>query len=234
MSNSTRRLPRSAIPLAVMAAVTGLLSASPSLAADTFERAGLRLEQNIADKDVEVKFDVLSKKGGIATLKVTAPDGRVVIDFKSPSSKFGMRHLDLETPEPANDGELQADFPEGTYQFAGTSTSGEELYAMATLSHQLPPAPKVISPRPEQEDVPIIGTKVRWEPMKDIAQFVVILEHEKTGREITAILPGTLNAFSVPVGFLMLSADYKVEIGAVAKNGNRTFVEYEISTVKRP
>ena len=42
------------------------------------------------------------------------------------------------------------------------------------------------------------------------------------------------NVFSIPVGFLTYGGKYKVEIGAVADNGNRTFMEYEITTAKRP
>ncbi len=43
--------------------------------------------------------------------------------------------------------------------------------------------------------------------------------------------------FALPLalaGFLVAGAQYKVEIGSVGKNGNRTFVEYEISTAKAP
>lgn len=218
--------------LVIMAAVAFLVSSGTAQAAGGFERAELRLEQNLLDKDVEVKFDIVTKQGGVAALQVTAPDGRVVIDFKSPGSKFGMRHLELESPEPANDGRIQADFPEGVYRFVGTTNRGSKLEATKTLSHRLPPAPQMISPQPEQKDVPLVGTKVRWKPMPGIAQYVVILENEQSGREITAILSGTTNAFSVPTGFLIAGADYKVEIGAVGKNGNRTFVEYEVTTAR--
>jgi hypothetical protein len=57
-----------------------LLSSGAARATDEFERAELRLEQNLLDKDVEIKFDIVTEKGGIAALRVTAPDGRVVID----------------------------------------------------------------------------------------------------------------------------------------------------------
>ena len=220
--------------LVILAAAASLVSTGTASAIEKFERAEIRLEQNLHDKDVEVKFDIVSKELGLKTLVVAAPDGRIVVNFKSSNSKHGIRHLELETPEPANDGRIQADFPEGTYRFAATDTNGDRLRGTATLSHALPPAPQMISPQPEQKDVPVVGTKVQWRPMQGIAQYVVILEHEESGREITAILPGTINVFSIPVGFLILGADYKVEIGAVAKNGNRTFVEYGISTAKRP
>jgi hypothetical protein len=220
--------------LIILTVTAFLVSTGAARAIEKFERAEIRLEQNLLDKDVEVKFDVISKSLGLKTLVVAAPDGRIVVSFKSANSKFGMRHLELETPEPTNDGRIQADFPEGTYRFAATNTNGERVRGTAQLSHAMPPAPQMISPRPEQKDVPITGTKVQWKPMPGIAQYVLILEHEASGREITAILPGTVNVFSVPVGFLVSGAEYKVEIGTVAKNGNRTFVEYSISTANRP
>ncbi len=234
MSTVSLRIGNSVTRLVSFAAMAGLLSTGAAWAAESFEQAELRLEQNLADKDIEVTFDVLTHKRGLAALRVTAPDGRVIVDFKSPSSKFGMRGLSLESPEPTNDGKMQADFPEGVYRFDGATTNGDKLQATATLSHVLPPAAQAISPRPEQEDVPIVGTKVSWKPIPGIAQFLLTLENEKSGREITSILPGTINEFSVPAGFLVAGAQYKVEIGSVGKNGNRTFVEYEISTAKAP
>jgi hypothetical protein len=233
MNTLSLRIGNNVTRLAVFAAMAGLVTTGPAIAADKFEKAQLRMEQNLTDKDVEVKFIVTSKNAGIAALQITAPDGRVVVDFKSPSSKFGIRNLELETPEPGNDGKVQADFPEGVYRFDGTTTKGDKMQATATLSHALPPATQVISPRPEQDDVPIVGAKVTWKPMPGIAQFVVILEDGKSGQETAAILSGTKNEFSVPAGFLIAGAEYKVEIGAVGKNGNRTFVEYEITTAKR-
>lgn len=234
MNTKSQRVGSNVFSLAIIAAMAGLVFTGPASAADSFENAELRLEQNLTDKDVEVKFDVLTHNKGIAALQIMTPDGRVIVDFKSPSSKFGIRHLSLESPEPANDGKIQADFPEGVYRFHGTTTSGDKLQATATLSHRLPPAPQVVHPRPGQEDVQIFGATVLWNPMPDIAKYVVILEDENTGQEVSAIVSGTKNVFSIPVGFLTFGSKYKVEIGAVGRNGNRTFVEFEITTAKRP
>src|SRR3954449_11557886 len=90
-----------------------------------FEQVVVRLEQTVEDGDCEIAFEATSGTTGLTTLKVMAPDGRTVIDFKSPDTKLGMRQIVLESPEPRNDGRLQADFPPGVYRFSGTQTSSE-------------------------------------------------------------------------------------------------------------
>ena len=50
-------------------------------AEEKFEKVGVYLEQNLRDKDAEVKFEAIAGNTGLATLNVTAPDGRTVIDF---------------------------------------------------------------------------------------------------------------------------------------------------------
>ena len=77
-------------------------------AGQQFERVKVFLERNLLDKDAEIKFEATGGKVGLANLKVVAPDGRTVIDFKAPDSKLGMRALSLESPEPTNDGRVQA------------------------------------------------------------------------------------------------------------------------------
>jgi hypothetical protein len=47
-----------------------------------------------------------------------------VIDLKSAGSKLGVRGITLESPEPADDKIVHADFPAGTYRFEGTTTKG--------------------------------------------------------------------------------------------------------------
>src|SRR5689334_16377981 len=75
-----------------------------------FEQVIVRLEQTVEDGDCEIAFEATSGTTGLTALKVMAPDGRTVIDFKSPDTKLGMRQIVLESPEPRNDGRLQTDF----------------------------------------------------------------------------------------------------------------------------
>ena len=96
------------------AALLLLLTPGAAPAQQRFGRAAVYLERNVADGDAEVRFEATGPEDGLASLRVTAPDDRTVLDFRAPDSKLGMRHFTLESPEPKNDGRLQADFPAGT------------------------------------------------------------------------------------------------------------------------
>jgi hypothetical protein len=118
--------------------------------AEKFENVAVYLEQTAEDEDCEIAFEAVSATAGLAALKVVAPDGRTVIDFRTADSKLGMQHLTLESPEPKNDGRLQADFPAGVYKFMGASVAGGTLGGEATLSHRLPGVTRIVRPRPDE------------------------------------------------------------------------------------
>jgi hypothetical protein len=200
---------------------------------EKFERVAVYLEQNVDDEDAEIKFEAVGAAAGLAALKVMAPDGRTVVDFKAADSKLGMRHFSLESPEPKNDGKLQADFPAGIYRFTGTSTSGATLQGDASLSHRFPPVTRVVRPQPGGKHVPITGLQVRWNTVKDAAVFIVVIEQEQTGREVRMNLSGDTTAFTVPDGFLTPGLEYKLAIGTVAKDGNRSFTETAFTTAAK-
>ena len=199
-------------------------------AIEKFETVKVYFEQNLRDKDAEVKFEATGGEVGLATLTVTAPDGRVVIDFRAGNSKLGMRHLTLESPEPKNDGRVQKDFPAGVYKFAGTNVAGAKLQGQATLSHTFPAPASFVRPKPDEKDVPAQGLKVSWSAVKNTASTVVLIEHEKSGRYIRVNLPGDATAFAVPDGFLLPNTEYKLAIGTVAKEGNASYIETGFTT----
>ena len=211
--------------MALLAASTGALQA-----ADKFERLAIFLEQTVQDGDAEVKFDVIGTPAGLSTLQVVAPDGRVVIDFKAPASKLGLQHLTLESPEPKNDGRLQADFPEGVYKFTGTTATGETLRGEATLAHAFPAAVSILRPRADEEKTAVTGLRVTWKPVKDAQTITVMVEDEQSGGMVSATLPGTATGFAVPDGFLSGGTAYKLAVGAIAKSGNKTVTEIGFTT----
>src|SRR5882724_3376707 len=125
---------RSGPILRVLAATTVLLLLGGAAAAEAqFEKASIYLERNVADDDIEVRIVATSDDTGFTALRVIAPDGRTVIDFRSPGSKLGIRHLDLESPELRDKASVKADFPEGTYRFEGTLVDGATLRTDTTL-----------------------------------------------------------------------------------------------------
>lgn len=212
-----------------------IATTSPALAQadEAFERVKVFLERNIQDKDAEVKFEVTAGKAGLAALKVLAPDGRTVIDFKAPDSKLGQRTLTLESPEPTNDGRVQADFPAGTYSFSGRSTTGAKLEGKAVLSHAFPDATAFVRPRPDAANVPYKNLQITWSAVKGLEAFVVVVVDEKSRREVKARLAPNSSTFTVPAGFLQPGTEYKLEIGSVAKDGNATFIETGFTTAAK-
>lgn len=222
-------LRRTALPAAL-----GLLAAFPAAprAAEPMERASIMLERNATDDDMEIRLQLSGNSDGLATLKVTAPDGRVVLDLNAAQSKMGMRHLILETPEPARGTGVLAAFPAGVYRISGTNPAGVAVASTMTLSHALPAASTITEPKADQRDVPATGVVLRWTRVPEIAQVQVVLEHERSGTELRAQLPASVTSLAVPDGFLVAGRTYKVAVGTISRDGNRTFVETEF-TVKR-
>lgn len=218
---------------ALAVATTLLLPSGPTSADAQFERAVIYLECNVADDDIEVRIVATADDSGFAALRVIAPDGRTVIDFKSPASKFGIRHIDLESPEPRQKEEIKADFPEGTYRFEATLVDGVTLRAEAMLRHALPDAPTLSVPREGQTELPVKGAKVRWEPVADAAAVQVVLKERKGLRELRATLPGNSTVFAIPDGFLVPGSKYEVAVGSIHQSGNRSYQEIEFTAQKR-
>ena len=200
---------------------------------EKFELVKVFLERNVMDKDAEIKFEAIGGKGGLTSLKVVAPDGRIVVDLKSPDSKLGVRHMSLESPEPKDDGSVQSDFPAGAYLFTGTDTGGKRLEGKAMLSHAFPEPATLSHPKDESKNVPTKGLQISWKSAKGLDSCVVVLEHEASGRTIKASLAPSASTFAVPDGFLQPGTEYKVAVGTVAKDGNSSFIEATFTTAKK-
>jgi hypothetical protein len=216
-----------------LAAVVFCGSHTYAWAEGKFEHVAVYLEQTVQDEDTEIVFEALSGSKGLKALQVLAPDGRRVIDFKAPDSKLGMRHVALESPEPKNDGSLQADFPAGVYKFSGTLTSGTALRGEAPLSHTFPGAARVTQPRAGERDVPAKALQIKWNAVRDAAGYVVVVEQEQSGREFKIALTNTITTFTVPDGFLVPGLEYKLAVGTIGKEGNRTVTEIDFVTAEK-
>jgi hypothetical protein len=216
------------LPLALLC-----LSPTAVMAQKTLARTAVYLERNVTDQDAEIRFEVTGVNEGLAKLRVMAPDGRTIVDFKAPDTKLGLRQITLESPEPRDDGRLQADFPAGTYRFVGATVGGTVLQGTATLSHAFPPPTSLTYPRAEQGNVPTTGMQIRWRPVAGLAGLIVVIEQEATGRELRTNLPGHAQGFTVPEGFLSGGTEYKLAIGTVSREGNSSFVETSFRTADR-
>lgn len=217
----------------ILLSVLMLAAAGSVLADGKFNQAAIRLEQNATDKDAEIVFEVTGGSTGLAALKVAAPDGRIVADFKALDSKMGFRHVNLESPEPKNDGRVQADFPAGDYTFSGSTVSGAKLSGKARLSHQLPSAAAILQPRADEKGVPLNGLRIKWNAGKNLAACLVSIEQEKTDIKLNAKLAGNATTFAIPDGFLLPNTEYKLAISTVSTEGNVTSVETNFETAAK-
>jgi hypothetical protein len=218
-------------PRQVLAAVIlMLLSHGLARADEEFELATVYFEQNATDEDAEVVVEATGGDTGLVTLQVVSPDGRTIINFKAPDSKLGIRHFTFESPEPENNGSLQADFPEGAYTFMGTTVTGVKLHSKAKLSHTLPATAAVLKPAPEATGVPTKGLVITWSPVKNLDAYIVVIEQEEMALKLTAKLTASGTTFAVPDGFLVPGTEYKLAIGTVMEEGNTSFVETIFTT----
>jgi hypothetical protein len=206
-------------------------SAFGTAAADeSFDTLAIHLEQNATDGDAEVVIKATSNADGLSALEVVAPDGRALLNFESPDSKLGIRSFSLESPEPSNDGRVQADFPTGAYRVSGTAVSGSKLAGESTLSHALPATVTITKPADGQEGVPVNGLVTTWSAVPGIKQLILVLEDEDTEMEMAVDLPGDATTFNVPDGWMRPGVEYKLAVGSVAADGNRSFVEIGFET----
>jgi len=225
--------------LQILAAATLLLSShGQALGVDKqsglpvpFEVASVHFEQNATDGDVEVVFEVEGGDEGVAKLTVVSPDGRTVIDFTAPdASTLGIRTFRFESPEPGDVKRLKAAYPEGGYIFSGETVGGDKLRGNCTLNHKLPATVSFLRPRANAENVDGEGLIITWTPVKNLAAYIIEVEQEELDVSILAKLPGSVATFTMPGGFLLPGTEYKLGIGAVAEEGNISFVETVFKT----
>ena len=195
------------------------------------ETATLRLEHNVTDKDLEVVIEAKSVTEGLTKLTVIGPDGKNIVDLKGPPL-LGLRHFSFETPEPKELSSIKKAYPEGEYKFVGESVSGVKTTGQATFNHNLLQAVSIISPEADQEGIKVKNFKIEWSPVKDAVGYVLSLEQMQSETNFSTRLPGNTTSFVVPDGFLVAGSEYTLGLGAIAKNGNITFIETSFTTEK--
>jgi hypothetical protein len=200
----------------------------------SFSIANVHLEQNATDGDFEVVFEVNSGGEGLEKLTIVSPDGRKVVDYAaSGKPTLGMRQFHLETPEPNDIKILRAAYPEGVYTLAGATPSGLKLNGRVRLTHNLPPAVSLLTPKPDAENVPVKNLRITWAPVKNVAAYVLYIEQPDTNFEITARLPSSSTSFAVPDGLLSPGTAYSLGVGTVSSEGNTSFIETTFATAAK-
>ena len=144
----------------------------------------MTLEQNATDGDTEVVLFAQGGDVGLDHLKITAPGGRRVAKFDGDGRGIGIREFLLESAEPPDLDAVLGSFPEGEYSFAGRTVTGDCLKGTASLSHQVVDATELLTPE-EDQVVPVNNLVLSWTPVAGVERYVVELNNEDTGSEMT-------------------------------------------------
>ena len=196
-------------------------------------QATLIVEVNATDGDAGLQVFLDGKAW--RSMTISGPDGRTIlaVSAEGRARDFGLTELFSESSEPPFDvfplEEFKALFPEGKYAFAGTTVEGEKLVGKATLTHDIPEGPEILSPA-DGEAVDSDDVVARWNPVAeppgiDIVGYRVIVTREGPLRVFSADLPASANSLTVPSEFLEPGTEYKLEVQAIEASGNQTLTE---------
>ena len=220
----------------VIALVAGV--AVPAAWAKKLEGAEIFIEINDTDGDAGVQI-FLDGEGWDA-MQVRDPNGNVILNIAAEGSvgQQGVTELFFESAEPSFDvqtlDELLALFPEGVYRFEGTTTEGKKVRGKTRLKHAIPDAPVLVHPV-EDGSVFFDDAVIQWMAVADppgsrIIGYQVIVETDDDGMSFTVDLGRDARRVRVPPEFMDPGTEYKFEVLAIEKNGNRTASEREFTT----
>lgn len=172
-------------------------------------------------------------------LQIRDPNGKVVFESQTRGSfgKNGGTELFLETGEPAFTDlpldELLERFPAGIYEFRARGLEGERLTGTATLTHDLPAGPHLVSPLEGGPLQDPNATTLVWDPVpppngSPIVAYQVLVVNPDSGLPavpkvtLDIHMPATATSLLVPQGFLRPDTEYEWEILAIEASGNQT------------
>jgi hypothetical protein len=199
--------------------------------------ARLKFEINATDGDggIQVFLDGESWR----RMSIFDPAGRRILTTMTEGrmGRQGGTELFLESSEPTfaqlSLARLLARFPAGTYTFRGTGLKDERYVGTARLTHDLPDAPKLVSPLEGDAPQDPGRTTLRWTGVKapngsPIIGYQVLVVQPETGlrslptRTLDVMMPPTARRLVVPRGFLRRGTEYEWEVLAIEHGGNQT------------
>jgi hypothetical protein len=230
----------------LVVAVLTLLSTAPQLWAAPFSITKIIIEVNATAGDGGIQISV--DAAGWNRLEVFDPNGEKIFDVTGSGSvgMTGVTELFFESAEPSFQelplNQLLLRFPQGNYSFKGITVDGGNLNGKATLKHNIPAGPVIVSPAEGAVLNPTSPVVIDWDPVTEpfpgtnlpvtIVGYQVIVERVK---------PQPLRVFSVDVGaavtqvtvspeFLQANAEYIFEVLAIEASGNQTISEGSFKT----
>ncbi|MGH8442385.1 MAG: hypothetical protein ACRETF_05725 [Nevskiaceae bacterium] len=214
-------------------------------------QAKILIEHNATDADTG--FQAFADGNPWNELTITGPGG-VEVAKVTPAGglfDFGLTELFFETSEPENAvvpiPDVLAHLPAGTYTFRGVMVGGGISAMTATLSHDIPAGPRLLTPAPGAIDVDPDHTVVSWAPVATdidggsvtiVGYQVIVAEDldkppfpDTFAQPVFSIyVPASVTQVSVPVEFMRGDTTYKFEVLAIERSGNQTLSEAEFTT----
>jgi hypothetical protein len=211
------------------------------------KEAKLIIEHNATDEDTG--FQGFIDGEGWERLDVTGPGGTVLtIEGRGELQTLGLTELFFETVEPENAEvpieDILAVLPEGEYTIEGPTVDGMQTRGTATLSHDIPAGPVLLSPA-EGATVPTVNLVLRWSPVTqtitgediNIIRYQVIVEVEEEPhtsaigkRGMSVYVNSSVTSLTVPNEILEPGTDYLWEVLAIEAGGNQTLSSSAFST----
>ena len=203
-----------------------LLTPSPAV---PFDEATIYLEYNATDEDAEVVVSV-DADVGLEHFQIVNPRGQQILNMRARHNEHVcIRKINLETPGPSLAVVLES-YPAGWYEFFGQTTTGESLFSLVWLSHELPDAPRITFPLDGAVDVPLNGASATWTAGPDAESFFLELEQDDLGVDVKSNIAGGASSFGFPAGWLAPDTEYQLGVAARADNGNLSVVELHFTT----
>lgn len=200
------------------------------------------------DTKIIIEFNSTGEDAGIQVfldgepwenVKIFSPDGQIFeVQGSGNLKELGLTELFFESNEPSLDelplDEFLAMFPEGDYQFEGLTVEGDNLVGTATLTHDIPCGPEILSPAEGAVVNPNNTTVIEWEEVTnklgpdgecddsseiEIFGYQVIVEREDPLRVFSVDLPASAREVTVPSEFLEPDTEYDFEVLAIEERG---------------
>lgn len=213
------------LPVLVLFATCALMGSTVS--AEKFEEARIYIEYNATDNDLG--FHIFLDGEDWKSLKVVNPEGRTIfaVAGRAGYSRLGLTELFFEGAEPSLDDfplqDLLALFPEGRYEFVGTTIDENSITRKARLSHAIPSGPSV-SATVNDDKVVIRWDSVDGPPPGFPQRNVVIVEYQIIVESFRVTLPASENRITLPREFVQAlePGEHEFEVLAIDQSGNQT------------
>jgi len=180
----------------------------------------------MASGEAVVRIEAESEEE-LGEVRVKRPSGESFLELSS-GNRRGLSGLMIELKETSLATLLQ-DYTEGDYAIRATTVGGDLVAGRAHLSFDLPARPRIYFPPAGASGVTTSDLDLIWLADRNAASYFVQLEQGET--DLLAVnLPVSRNSLRVPPGILARGVETRLEIAAIAPNGNRTAVETVFTT----